>query len=64
MSLDILSSNLQRLRHAQGLSQDRLALAAGISRIAYINIERRKTSLGPRLFVRWQRRCTSVSQNC
>ncbi len=42
MSLNILSSNLQRLRHAQGLSQDKLALAAGISRIAYINIERRQ----------------------
>ena len=43
MSLDILSSNLQRLRHAQGLSQDKLALAAGISRIAYLNIERRQS---------------------
>ena len=40
MSLKILSSNLQRLRHAQGMSQDNLALAAGISRIAYLNIER------------------------
>jgi Zn-dependent peptidase ImmA (M78 family)/DNA-binding XRE family transcriptional regulator len=40
MSLNILSSNLQRLRHAQGLSQDKLASAAGISRIAYLNIER------------------------
>ncbi|MDD2811017.1 XRE family transcriptional regulator [Rhodoferax sp.] len=40
MSLNILSSNLQRLRHAQGMSQDKLALAAGISRIAYLNIER------------------------
>jgi Zn-dependent peptidase ImmA (M78 family)/DNA-binding XRE family transcriptional regulator len=43
MSLNILSSNLQRLRHAQGLSQDKLALAAGISRIAYLNIERRQS---------------------
>jgi len=42
MSLNILSSNLQRLRHAHGLSQDKLALAAGISRIAYLNIERRQ----------------------
>lgn len=42
MSLNILSSNLQRLRHAQGLSQDKLAMAAGISRIAYLNIERRQ----------------------
>ena len=40
MSLNILSSNLQRLRHSQGLSQDKLASAAGISRIAYLNIER------------------------
>ncbi len=40
MSLNILSSNLQRLRHAQGLSQEKLALAAGISRIAYLKIER------------------------
>lgn len=40
MSLNILSSNLQRLRHFQGLSQDKLASAAGISRIAYLNIER------------------------
>ena len=43
MSLNILSSNLQRLRHAQGLSQDKLAVAAGISRIAYLNIERRQS---------------------
>jgi Zn-dependent peptidase ImmA (M78 family)/DNA-binding XRE family transcriptional regulator len=43
MSLDILSTNLQKLRHAQGLSQDKLALAAGISRIAYLNIERRQS---------------------
>jgi Zn-dependent peptidase ImmA (M78 family)/DNA-binding XRE family transcriptional regulator len=42
MSLNILSNNLQRLRHAQGLSQDKLAVAAGISRIAYLNIERRQ----------------------
>jgi Zn-dependent peptidase ImmA (M78 family)/DNA-binding XRE family transcriptional regulator len=42
MSLNILSNNLLRLRHAQGLSQDKLAVAAGISRIAYLNIERRQ----------------------
>ena len=42
MSLNILSGNLQRLRHSQGLSQDKLASAAGISRIAYLNIERRQ----------------------
>ena len=40
MTLNTLSNNLQRLRHAQGLSQDKLAVAAGISRIAYLNIER------------------------
>ena len=40
MRLNMLSSNLQRLRHAQGVSQNKLALAAGISRIAYLNIER------------------------
>jgi Zn-dependent peptidase ImmA (M78 family)/DNA-binding XRE family transcriptional regulator len=43
MSLNILSSNLVRLRHARGLSQDKLAQAAGISRVAYINIERHQT---------------------
>lgn len=43
MSPDILGSNLQRLRHARGLSQDKLAQAAGISRVAYINIERHQS---------------------
>jgi Zn-dependent peptidase ImmA (M78 family)/DNA-binding XRE family transcriptional regulator len=40
MSLKTLGCNLQRLRLARGLSQDKLAQVAGISRIAYINIER------------------------
>jgi Zn-dependent peptidase ImmA (M78 family)/DNA-binding XRE family transcriptional regulator len=40
MSLETLGCNLQRLRLARGLSQDKLAQVAGISRIAYINIER------------------------
>ena len=40
MSLETLCCNLQRLRLARGLSQDKLAQVAGISRIAYINIER------------------------
>lgn len=40
MSLEILGCNLRRLRLARGLSQDKLASAAGISRMAYINIER------------------------
>ena len=43
MILETLSCNLQRLRLARGLSQDKLAQAAGISRIAYINIERRQS---------------------
>lgn len=40
MSLETLGCNLQRLRLARGFSQDKLAQVAGISRIAYINIER------------------------
>lgn len=40
MSLKTLGCNLQRLRLARGLSQDKLAQVAGLSRIAYINIER------------------------
>lgn len=47
MSLEILSRNLQRLRLAQSLSQDKLAQAAGISRLAYINIERRQSEPRP-----------------
>ena len=47
MSLEILSRNLQRLRLAQNLSQDKLAQAAGISRLAYINIERRQSEPRP-----------------
>jgi Zn-dependent peptidase ImmA (M78 family)/DNA-binding XRE family transcriptional regulator len=43
MSLETLGCNLHRLRLARGLSQDKLAQAAGISRIAYINIERRQS---------------------
>lgn len=43
MSLETLGCNLQRLRLARGLSQEKLAQAAGISRIAYINIERRQS---------------------
>lgn len=47
MSLEILSCNLQRLRHARGLSQKTLAQAAGISRMAYINIERHQSEPRP-----------------
>lgn len=47
MSLEILAGNLQRLRHARGLSQDKLAAAAGISRIAYSNIERQRSEPRP-----------------
>lgn len=43
MSLETLGRNLQRLRISRGLSQDKLAQAAGISRIAYMNIERRQS---------------------
>jgi Zn-dependent peptidase ImmA (M78 family)/DNA-binding XRE family transcriptional regulator len=43
MSSNILSNNLQRLRHARGYSQETLAAAAGISRLAYSNIERAKS---------------------
>lgn len=42
MSLEILGHNLQRLRLVRGFSQEKLAQAAGISRIAYTNIERRQ----------------------
>lgn len=42
MSLEILSHNLQRLRLARGLSQDKLAQAAGISRVTYVKIERQQ----------------------
>lgn len=47
MSVETLGCNLQRLRLARGLSQEKLALAAGISRIAYINIERRRSEPRP-----------------
>lgn len=40
MTVETLGRNLQRLRLARGLSQDKLAQAAGISRMGYINIER------------------------
>ncbi|MCF8209998.1 MAG: XRE family transcriptional regulator [Rhodoferax sp.] len=47
MSLEILSSNLLRLRHVRGLSQDKLAVAANISRVAYIHIEKRQAEPRP-----------------
>jgi len=40
MSLETLSHNLLLLRRTRGWSQDRLAREAGISRLAYVNIER------------------------
>lgn len=40
MSLETLGCNLHRLRLSRGLTQNKLAQAAGISRIAYSNIER------------------------
>ena len=43
MSLEILSHNLHRLRLARGMSQEKLAQAAGISRVTYVNIERQRS---------------------
>ncbi|MFO0696019.1 MAG: XRE family transcriptional regulator [Polyangiales bacterium] len=39
MANDIIAANLKRIRGAQGLSQDRVAEAAGLSRSAYRNVE-------------------------
>lgn len=40
MGADAIAANLLRLRSATGLSQDKLAESAGLSRVAYRNIER------------------------
>ena len=42
MNLETLSHNLRRLRLARGLSQDKLAQVAGISRVSYVKIERQQ----------------------
>lgn len=39
MNNDVIAANLKRLRGAKGISQDRVAEAAGLSRSAYRNIE-------------------------
>ncbi len=43
MNHDVIAGNLRRIRGAKGLSQDRVATAAGLSRSAYRNIESGKT---------------------
>lgn len=39
MNNDVIAANLKRIRRAKGISQDRVAEAAGLSRSAYRNIE-------------------------
>jgi transcriptional regulator with XRE-family HTH domain len=39
MNNDVIAANLKRIRRAKGISQDRVAEAAGLSRSAYSNIE-------------------------
>ncbi|MCD8503600.1 MAG: XRE family transcriptional regulator [Burkholderiaceae bacterium] len=41
-TLDVLGRNLQRLRLARGMSQEKLAQASGINRVTYNSIERRR----------------------
>ena len=47
MRLEILGCNLKRLRLARGFSHDKLAHAAGICRVAYMNIECRQSEPRP-----------------
>lgn len=46
-TVELVADNLFRLRHARGLSQETLAAAANISRIAYDNIEKKRSSPKP-----------------
>lgn len=43
MKNDVISANLKRIRGAKGISQERIAEAAGLSRSAYRNIETGKS---------------------
>jgi Zn-dependent peptidase ImmA (M78 family)/DNA-binding XRE family transcriptional regulator len=43
MGTGLIAANLRRLREQKGWTQERLAVAAGLSRLAYRNIETRKS---------------------
>ncbi|MBZ5762277.1 helix-turn-helix domain-containing protein [Rhizobium sp. VS19-DR104.2] len=43
---DLLAWNVKKLRVARGLSQEHLALEAGLERAAISNIERKRVSIG------------------
>lgn len=43
MRVEVIATNLRRLRQQRGLTQERLAEVAGLSRLAYRNIETRKS---------------------
>ena len=43
---DLLAWNVKKLRVARGLSQEHLALEAGLERAAISNIERKQVSIG------------------
>ncbi|MGH9369542.1 MAG: helix-turn-helix transcriptional regulator, partial [Thermoanaerobaculia bacterium] len=40
MSVQLIAANLRRMRLAKGLSQEELAESAGLSRLAYRNLEK------------------------
>jgi len=44
MGYEVIGSNLLRLRHAKGLTQQQMAEAAGLSRVGYRNIETGKSA--------------------
>lgn len=43
---DLLAWNVRKLRVARGLSQERLALEAGLERVSISQIERKQVNLG------------------